>query len=171
MPSPLLPVADERAHLRADCSRCAALCCVAPAFAASADFAIDKPAGTPCPHLRDDDLCGIHDRLRERGFPGCAVFDCFGAGQHVTQGTFGGRSWRESPELAGAMFAVLPVMRQLHEMLWHLTGAAIRAEAASLHLEIAAARTRTERAADGSPEELAGLDVASMRRAVGDLLE
>jgi hypothetical protein len=171
MPSPLLPVADERAHLRADCSRCAALCCVAPAFAASADFAIDKPAGTPCPNLRDDDLCGIHDRLRQRGFPGCAVFDCFGAGQHVTQGTFGGRSWRESPELAGAMFAVLPVMRQLHEMLWHLTEAATRAEAAPLHPEIAAARARTERAADGSPDELAGLDIASMRRAVGDLLE
>src|SRR4051812_13802483 len=112
---------DARRHLRADCANCAALCCVAPAFAASADFAVDKPAGMPCPNLRDDDLCGIHDRLRDRGFPGCAVFDCFGAGQHVTQGTFAGRSWRESPELAGAMFAVLPVMRQLHEMLWHLT--------------------------------------------------
>jgi hypothetical protein len=171
MPSPQLPLADERAHLRADCSRCAALCCVAPAFAASADFAIDKPAGTPCPNLRDDDLCGIHDRLRDRGFPGCAVFDCFGAGQRVTQGTFGGRTWRESPELAGAMFAVLPVMRQLQEMLWCLTEAATRAEAAPLHPEIAAARTRTERAADGSPDELADLDVASMRRVVGDLLE
>ena len=60
--------------------RCAGLCCVAPAFAASADFAIDKPAGRPCPNLRDDFRCGIHAELRERGFPGCEVFDCFGAG-------------------------------------------------------------------------------------------
>ena len=55
---------DARARLRADCSRCAGLCCVAPAFAASADFAIDKPAGHACPHLRDDALCGIHAELR-----------------------------------------------------------------------------------------------------------
>jgi Pentapeptide repeats (8 copies) len=165
-----LPLLD-RAHLRADCSRCAALCCVAPAFAASADFAIHKPAGTPCPNLLDDDLCGIHDRLRDRGFAGCMVFDCFGAGQHVTQGTFHGRTWRESPELAGAMFAALPVMRLLHETLWYLTEAATREAAAPLHAEIDAARLRIERAADGGPEELAELDLAAVRRGVGDLLE
>lgn len=87
---------DERAHLRPDCSRCAGLCCVAPAFAATADFAIDKPAGVPCPNLRDDFRCGIHARLRDRGFAGCTVFDCFGAGQQLTQVTFAGRPWRES---------------------------------------------------------------------------
>ena len=59
------------------------------------------------------------------------VFDCFGAGQHVTQGTFGGHSWRESPELAAAMFAVLPVMRQLHEILWYLAEAAALPAAAT----------------------------------------
>jgi hypothetical protein len=171
----LLPLVDPRPddgrrHLRADCANCAALCCVAPAFAASADFAIDKPAGTPCPNLRDDHLCGIHDRLRDRGFPGCAVFDCFGAGQHVTQGTFAGRSWQESPELAGAMFAVLPVMRQLHETLWYLTEARTRDEAAPLHREIDGAQERTERLAEGSADELTALDVASVRAEVGELL-
>ena len=89
--------------LRADCSRCFALCCVAPAFAASADFAIDKPAGHPCPNLQEEDFrCGIHDRLRERGFPGCTVFDCFGAGQQVAQVTFGGRDLRRA-NLRGAL--------------------------------------------------------------------
>ena len=68
--------------LRADCARCFGLCCVAPAFAASADFAIDKPAGQACPHLAGDFRCGIHDELRPRGFPGCTVYDCFGAGAH-----------------------------------------------------------------------------------------
>ena len=61
--------ADPRRELRADCSRCAALCCVVPAFAASADFAIDKPAGVPCPNLQPDSRCGIHESLRPRGFP------------------------------------------------------------------------------------------------------
>ena len=52
----------------ADCSRCLALCCVGPAFAASADFALDKPAHIPCPHLRADHACGIHADLPARGF-------------------------------------------------------------------------------------------------------
>ena len=47
-------------QLEADCSRCAALCCVVPAFARSSDFAVDKPAGTPCVHLAADHRCGIH---------------------------------------------------------------------------------------------------------------
>jgi len=108
-------------HLRADCANCFALCCVAPAFAASADFAIDKPAGHPCPNLANDFRCGIHDRLRPRGFPGCTVYDCFGAGQKIAQHTFGGRDWRTHPELAGPMFAALHIMRALHELLWYLT--------------------------------------------------
>ena len=51
-----------RLGLRADCGSCFGLCCVALAFAASADFAIDKAAGQPCPNLRADFRCGIHTR-------------------------------------------------------------------------------------------------------------
>src|SRR5215212_836758 len=164
-----LPLIDERAHLRADCSRCAGLCCVAPGFARSADFAIDKPAGVACPHLQQDFRCGIHARLGERGFPGCTVFDCFGAGQRITQDTFGGRAWREAPEIAAAQFAVLPVMRQLHEALWYLVEAEHLAPA-PLRAEVRLAREDTDRLAAGSTEELTGLDVAAHRRAVGELL-
>jgi hypothetical protein len=165
-----LSLIDERAHLRADCANCAGLCCVAPAFAASADFAIDKPAGHACPNLREDFRCGIHAQLRERGFPGCTVFDCFGAGQRVTQDTFGGRSWREAPELAAAQFAVLPVMRQLHEALWYLLEAEILPAAASLRDEVRALRERTERLAAATGDELRSLDAAAHRAEVGELL-
>jgi hypothetical protein len=165
-----LRLIDERSHLRADCSRCAGLCCVAPAFAASADFAIDKPAGHACPNLQDDFRCGIHARLRERGFPGCTVFDCFGAGQRITQDTFGGRSWREAPELATAQFAVLPVMRQLHEALWYLTEARTIGGAEALHGEVRALVERTERLAGGSAEQLTALDVTAHLARVGELL-
>jgi uncharacterized protein YjbI with pentapeptide repeats len=158
-------------HLRGDCSRCAGLCCVAPAFAASADFAIDKPAGRPCPNLRDDFRCGIHAELRERGFPGCEVFDCFGAGQQLIQVTFGGRSWRDTPELAARQFAVLPVLRQLHEMLWYLTEALTLPAADVLHDELGTALARTERLRAASADDLAALDVSAHRRAVGELLE
>src|SRR4051794_10797500 len=150
MPSPPLPLIDDRGALRADCSRCAGLCCVAPPFAASADFAFDKPAGTACRHLLGDFRCGIHDRLRAEGMPGCTVFDCFGAGQRITQQTFGGRSWREAPGLAAAQFAVLPVVRQLHEMLWYLAETLTLTVAAQLHGEARALRDHIEALAAGS---------------------
>lgn len=157
-------------RLTADCSRCAALCCVALPFAASADFAVDKAAGTPCRHLQPDFRCGIHAGLREAGYPGCTVYDCFGAGQQVVQVTFGGRDWRGHPELADAMFAVFPVVRVLHELLWYLAEARALPVAAPLSEALDAALAETDRLAAGSPEELAALDVEAHRRSVADLL-
>jgi hypothetical protein len=147
------------------------LCCVAPAFVASADFAIDKPAGQPCRHLQDDSRCGVHAELRERGFPGCTVFDCFGAGQHLTQGTFGGRDWRTAPETAAAMFAGFGVMRQLHELLWHLTGALTLPVPAPLADELRGSLERTRELSDLGPADLAALDVPPHRQEVGVLLQ
>ena len=161
---------DIPASLRADCGNCFGLCCVVPAFAASADFAIDKPAGTPCPHLRPDFGCGIHDRLRPRGFPGCAVYDCFGAGQKVAQVTFGGRDWRQAPGSARQMYEVFAVMRQLHELLWYLTEALALRPARPLHGELRRALVQTEQLTRGRPDALAGLDVAAHRSRVVPLL-
>ena len=160
-----------RARLRADCSRCAGLCCVAPAFAASADFAIDKPAGHACPNLRDDDRCGIHAQLRERGFPGCTVFDCFGAGQQTVQVTFGGAPhWRDSPQQAAAVFAAFGVQRLLHELLWYLTEAFALDAAAPLRRELAAAHERTAGLTAAGPGELADVDAGALQAEVGALL-
>ena len=159
----------SRAELTADCASCFALCCVAPAFTASAEFAITKPAGSPCPNLAADLRCSIHSGLRQRGFAGCTVFDCFGAGQKLSRQTFGGRDWRTHPELAGPMFAALPVMRQLHELLWYLTEALDVAPAA-LHAELRSAVDTVRRLTDTGPDALPGLDVAAHRQPVGELL-
>lgn len=161
---------QERAHLRADCERCFALCCVAPALTASADFAIDKPAGRPCPNLRADFRCSIHDRLRQRGFPGCTAYDCFGAGQRVAQVTFGGRDWRSAPDGGGEMFAVFGTMRQLHELLWYLTEALALRPATRLRAALRDARDDTERLAAGTPQDLLGLDLDAHRGRVDALL-
>jgi hypothetical protein len=168
---PLLPLADPRHGLRADCSRCAALCCVAPAFAASADFAVDKPAGVPCPQLRDDLGCSIHERLRDVGMPGCAVFDCFGAGQELVQRTFAGRSWRDSPETAAEVFAVFPVVRQLKELLWYLAEARARLDPGPLRDEVERVQRSTEAQVVAPSDELAALDAPAHRRQVGPLLD
>jgi uncharacterized protein YjbI with pentapeptide repeats len=148
--------------LSADCTRCAALCCVAPAFAASADFAIDKAAGQPCPHLEVSSLCGIHTTLREDGFPGCAAYDCFGAGQHVVQGTFGGRDWRHDSNLAWEMFDVFARMRELHELLWHLREAEALAPT-GLRDDLAAATQATERLARSDAQTIRAADLGTHR--------
>jgi uncharacterized protein YjbI with pentapeptide repeats len=156
--------------LRADCSRCFALCCVAHAFAASADFAHDKAAGEPCHHLRRDFACGIHDRLREEGYRGCTSYDCYGAGQHVSQVTFGGVDWRTDPTRAPRMFAVLPVVRALNELRWLLTEALVLDLPRPLRDELTEALAATEDLVGSDAEALARLDVDAHRGRVNPLL-
>lgn len=163
--------ATDPAELRGDCERCFGLCCVALPFAASADFAIDKPAGKPCPNLGDDHRCGIHAKLRTEGFNGCTVYDCFGAGQKVSQVTFGGRDRRTgSREDARRMVEVFPVVRQLHELLWYLTEALTLPAARPVHADLRRMLARTEELTLQSPEELAALDVGAHRQEVNVLL-
>jgi hypothetical protein len=163
-------LAHARRDLRADCSRCQALCCVAPAFAASADFALDKPAAQACPRLSADHSCSIHADLREHGFAGCAVFDCLGAGQQVVQGTLAGRDWRESPETARSMFAIFGVMRQLKELLWYLAEALAALPEGPLRAEVEQAQRHTLGLVDGPADVLERLDSAAHRAQVGPLL-
>ncbi len=160
----------RRVELRADCERCAALCCVGPAFSASADFAIDKAAGQPCPNLRADFRCSIHDRLRPGGFGGCAAFDCLGAGQQVVRGTFGGRDWRSEPGLAAPMFAAFAVMRPLHELLWYLNEALALNPAEPLSGELGREFSKTERLTRCGHDELIAVDVDARRREVNAVL-
>ncbi|MBP2708153.1 pentapeptide repeat-containing protein [Microbispora sp. RL4-1S] len=163
-------VEDPRAGLRADCARCFGLCCVVPAFAASADFAIDKPAGRPCPNLGADFRCGVHDSLRERGFSGCTVYDCFGAGQQVSQVTFSGRDWRRSPGTAGQMFEVFPVMRGLHELLWYLHEALSLPPARPVHDDVSRLISEIERQTAADPAVLLSLDPGAYWKEANELL-
>lgn len=157
-------------ELRADCANCAGLCCVALAFTSPADFAITKPAGEPCPNLAPDLRCTIHAELRERGFPGCAAYDCFGAGQRVTQVTFGARSWRTHPEIAADMFAALPIARELHEMLWYLADARARPECVPIAGALDAAARRIDSLAGAGADDLLRTDVEAERAAIRPVL-
>lgn len=148
--------------LQADCASCVALCCVAPTFAKGADFAIDKPAGRPCPNLAGS-RCSIHESLRSRGFPGCTGYDCFGAGQRTTQVVFEGR-----PELTERTFRVFSALRSLHELLWYL-GKAVEL-APSMRDELDAAIGVVEALAAQDADALAGLDVGPCREDAGRLL-
>ena len=157
-------------QLIADCEACVGLCCVALPFAASADFAIDKAEGVPCPNLATDHSCGIHDALRPAGFGGCVAFDCFGAGQKVAQVTFHGRDWRTDPSVAAPMFAAFRTMRQLHELLWYLSEAATLPAAAALRTELGERYDSVDGLTRAEPEAVVAVDVAMVRAEVGALL-
>jgi hypothetical protein len=150
-------------NLAADCSRCVGLCCVAPAFVASSDFAFSKPAGVACRHLAADASCSIHDRLIPSGFPGCVAYDCFGAGQRVVA-LFGGGG------RSAEMLSAYDTVRQLHELLWYVADALSRPSAAPVHGALAQARSAIEAAVAGGPSSVEATDPAAHRATVAPLL-
>ncbi|MED1802815.1 pentapeptide repeat-containing protein [Brevibacillus porteri] len=161
---------NSRGHLQGDCESCFGLCCVALPFAASSDFAINKDAGKPCSNLQADFRCGVHTKLRKIGFRGCTVYDCFGAGQKVSQVTYSGQDWRKEPGSAKQMYEVFPIMWQLHELLWYITEALTKQAAQSLHPTLKEALEETQRLTDHSPEDILKLDIAFHRAKVNELL-
>ena len=160
----------DRPSLRPDCGNCFALCCTAFGFSRSADFPVDKPAGSPCHNLAPDFSCTIHDRLRPRGFRGCTVFDCFGAGQNVSQGFFAGKSWLERPDTKKEMFSAFAAARQLHEMLWYLAEAQKRTFDPDASHRAAQLSNTIEQAVGGELSDLLSLDVQELHSQVRSTL-
>ncbi|MFD2627493.1 pentapeptide repeat-containing protein [Oceanobacillus kapialis] len=157
-------------ELQSDCENCFGLCCTALPFAKSADFPFNKQAGTPCPNLQEDFKCGIHQHLREKGFKGCGVFECFGAGQKVSQETYGDISWRENSSIAEEMFEVFPVMQQLHEILYYLVQALENKAVKPLHGALQRMLDKTDALTKLAPQDLLELFVADHRTKVNTLL-
>jgi hypothetical protein len=133
-------------ELTADCARCVGLCCVVLPFSRSADFAFDKPAGTPCRHLTADARCRIHDRLGASGMRGCVAYDCFGAGQSVT----------ETDRIPHFL-----VVEQVHEIAWYL------ADATDRGADVAALVAETERLAAATTPAQPDVDDLRSRVAPG----
>jgi hypothetical protein len=92
------------------------------------------------------------------------VFDCFGAGQRITASA--GGDWRTAP----AMLTLLPIVRQLHELMWLLTEALKIEEADRVRPKLRDALAETDHVAGGTPDELLALDLDSYRRRVNPLL-
>lgn len=157
-------------ELRADCGNCFGLCCAALPFSVSADFPVDKAAGQACTHLQQDYGCGIHARLRGEGYRGCSVFDCFGAGQQVSQVTFAGRSWRADPGTARSMFSAFAAMRQLHELLWYLAEARGLATSAPIDDQLRDLQERTELLTRAGADELEAAEPGALREQAKPLL-
>jgi hypothetical protein len=108
---------DLSQDFSADCSNCAALCCLALAFDAGDRFAHDKPAGMPCHNLHASNPrqgCTIHKDLTSAGYSGCVAYDCLGAGQRVT--ALFSETWKDTPRLAGPMMQAFRIMRDVQDL-------------------------------------------------------
>lgn len=117
-------------------------------------------------NLATDDRCQIHADLRETGWRGCTIFECFGAGQQVSQATYAGVSWRDPSVNRGEMAAVFSAMRIIHEMLFHLEDALARRSddvATALQHRLMLLRTAT-------PATVLAVDLDDLIEEVGDVL-
>lgn len=161
---------EIRDNLRSDCSICFGLCCVALPYAQSADFAFNKDGGTPCRHLQPNYSCSIHKNLITTGFKGCVGYECFGAGQRVSQVIYIGNDWRANKTRAKEMFEVFPIVQQLHEMLWYLSEALQFQATKPIHNDLKISFEETESLIKQSPEDILKIDVHEHRMKVKDLL-
>jgi hypothetical protein len=153
-------------ELEPDCARCVGLCCVALPFRVSHGFAFDKAAGEPCRHLDGAYRCSIHTQLREQGMGGCTAYECFGAGQQVTQILYAGASWRTQPDGGAEMFEVFAVVQRLHEMLVLLD----QAWALEPLDEVRRLRERVAASAAGSPAAVLDTELDRLAAQVGETL-
>ncbi|MFJ5770918.1 pentapeptide repeat-containing protein [Psychrobacillus sp. NPDC093180] len=159
-----------RKGLIADCTKCFGLCCTALNIMPSSDFPIIKPAGTPCMNLQSDYSCQIHSQLREKGFKGCTVFDCLGAGQVVSQVTFNGQSWRDNPETREKMFQAFPIMEQIHEMIAYAAEAISYDIPANLSDKLSQKLMELQDLTKLDSDELLSLDLVMYRYTLNELL-
>lgn len=106
--------------LKIDCKKCSGLCCVAFYFSKIDGFPENKKAGKPCINLNNNFKCKIHQDLDALNMKGCIGYDCFGAGQHVTQLTYKGESWQAINHKSKEIFDVFIVMSQLFQIQFYL---------------------------------------------------
>lgn len=117
-----MEVINSSEKYSSDCSNCFGLCCAALQFQKSQDFPFSKKEGVSCGNLRSDFGCAVHNQLKANGFNGCTTYECFGAGQFISMELFKGVDWQYDPGSKKQMFQLLPVVRNIHEIIYHLRG-------------------------------------------------
>lgn len=111
---------EEILQLKTNCSKCSGLCCVALFFFKMDGFPKDKKAGEPCDNLLNNFQCKIHTQLEDKNLKGCIGYDCFNAGEHVTQFIYQGKTYRDLPNRAMEIFDIFMIISQLFQARYYL---------------------------------------------------
>ncbi|MFA9378792.1 MAG: pentapeptide repeat-containing protein [Lachnotalea sp.] len=157
--------------LKIDCENCSGLCCVALFCMKSDGFPANKESGVPCQYLMNDFRCNIHSNLASKNMRGCLAYDCFGAGQKVTQGCYPNIDWQLNTNKAEEIFQVFLVVFQLHQMEWYLIEALSMASDETLKLDIESLISENEQMTKQSPNEILHLNIEKYRLNVNQKLK
>ena len=158
-------------ELKADCLKCSGLCCTALFFSKIDGFPENKVAGKPCKKLKNEYLCKIHHELEKRNMKGCIGYDCFGAGQHVTQAIYKGKTWQTSQEQAQEIFDVFIIIFQLYQIRYFLEEAKLVIPAKRLWNDIQNLINENETLSNYTPQNILNIDVESYRNRVNIILK
>lgn len=157
--------------LKADCSKCSGICCTALFFSKIDGFPENKPEGKPCMHLQKDFKCKIHKELEKNKLKGCIGYDCFGAGQHVTQSVYFGQTWQNTPEKAKEIFDVFIVVFQLYQIRYFLLESMLILPAQTLKKDIKALIEENEMICNCKPQDTLVFDIEDYRTRANVLLK
>lgn len=163
--------ADLLAQLHINCEKCCGLCCVALFCAKTDGFPANKIAGIPCQKLMPDFRCEIHSELVQSKMRGCLAYDCFGAGQKVTQNCYPKVNWQTEPQYAKQMFEVFLVIFQLHQMLWYLIEASSFILGETMKMNLDELILENERMTALLPDDILNLDIELYRLKVNEILK
>lgn len=107
-------------YLRIQCENCRGLCCVILYFTKMDGFPENKEAKVACHHLQENYHCRIYPSLASHGLKGCMAYDCFGAGQVVSQLVESKKNWKTllSDKSELILSAYVAVMK-IHQTLWY----------------------------------------------------
>ncbi|AKL96061.1 hypothetical protein CACET_c26160 [Clostridium aceticum] len=158
-------------QFKVDCSKCSGLCCTALFFSKIDGFPENKKAGKPCTKLQSDYRCKIHHELEKRNMKGCIGYDCFGAGQHVTQYIYKGETWQTSQEQSEEIFDVFVIIFQLYQMRYFLEESKIIIPAKELWSDIQNLINENEALCNSTPQSIRDIDIESYRNKVNIILK
>lgn len=162
---------DLEERLKINCEKCSGLCCVALYCMKIDGFPANKETGVPCQYLRPDFRCDIHAKLGSKNMRGCLAYDCFGAGQKVTQNCFPKVDWKNNPDHANEIFQVFQIVFQLHQMEWYLLEALSLTDDEHLKSDIKSFISENERLTSLSLDEILNLNIESYRLDVNKILK
>ena len=158
-------------QLKVDCSQCSGLCCTALFFSKIDGFPENKIAGKPCTKLQNNYRCKIHHELEKRNMKGCIGYDCFGAGQHVTQYIYKGETWQTSKEQSKEIFDVFIIIFQLYQIRYFLEESRIVIPAKELWSDIENLINENEILCNSTKQSILDIDIDSYRNKVNILLK
>ncbi|MCM0650049.1 pentapeptide repeat-containing protein [Clostridium swellfunianum] len=158
-------------QLKVDCTKCSALCCTALFFSKIDGFPENKKAGKPCTKLENDYRCKIHHELEKFNMKGCIGYDCFGAGQHVTQCIYKGETWQTSEEKSKEIFDVFVIIFQLYQIRYFLEESKIIIPAKELWSDIENLIHENEALCNSTPQSILDIDIESYRNKANIILK